>query len=64
MNRCLIFVASLILTFVTISSACSARPGELGLGPTAPQARQAGYWGASGPAVTPSRLVAIETIGL
>jgi hypothetical protein len=62
MNRFLIFCASLLLTFVTISSACSAsasawhRPVLAG--------RASASLGTAWFAVTPSRLMSIDAIRL
>jgi hypothetical protein len=67
MNRCLIFLASLMLTFVAISSAsgASARDwGRAAIGANAAERAGAGHWSAARLAVTPSRLIAIDVIGL
>jgi hypothetical protein len=62
MNRCLIFCASLLLTFLTISSACSASPGEW----HAPASAARASVGLGGGWLTamPSRLVSVDIIRL
>jgi hypothetical protein len=66
MNRFLIFFASLVLTFVTISSACSASASEWQRSAFGAKSG-AGFGGGALTgtlAGTPSRLVSIEVIRL
>jgi len=71
MNRCLIILTSVVLTFVTIGSVCSATTAEwrrAALGSTAgersAEVRSNGHWGAGWLSVTPSKLVSIDEISL
>jgi hypothetical protein len=62
MNRLLIFFASLVLTFVTISSACSASAADWR--GASPEARSGLGFGGGALAGSPSRLVSIDVIRL
>jgi len=71
MNRCLIFCASLLLTFVTISSVCGASTADwhraaLDARAAAPfgGTRASASFGGGWMSVTPSRLVSIDVIRL
>lgn len=67
MNRALIFLASLVLTFVTISSASGATPMQWAgkaVGTHGECHSSGGHAGAGWLAVTPSTLISPESIGL
>ena len=64
MTRCLIFLASVMLTFVTISSASSASPGGFAFRSPAATRAAGAHWSVGALAGTPSRLSAIAMVGL
>jgi hypothetical protein len=64
MTRSLIFLASLLMTFVTIATASSASPVGLVLHSTLAERPSGGHWSAAALAVTPSRLSMIDIVGL
>lgn len=67
MNRCLIFFSSLLITFVTISSASSANPWDWSRATAAPSSASRGIqarFGSSWSPLAPSDLIATDVIRL
>ena len=64
MTRSLIFLASLLITFVTISTASSASPVAFAFHSPLAERPSGGHWNAASLAVTPSRLSMIDVVGL